>query len=100
MAWFTDTSSAPNVPIGATNFRSKVFLEITDTSGATAFRSYTGILRTTVRELRGLDYSTATTSAAYWDTQPNTSAIVTRASEGGDYTLTITTDARSLSEDT
>lgn len=97
---FTDTASAPVVYMGATNFQSRTFLQITDTDGRTRFEVCRFKLQTTVREIRGLDWDTATTSAAYWSGQANTSAVVSRATDAGHYTVTVTVESRSLTPDT
>ena len=92
MPGFTDTATAPTVFLGASNIQDRVFLSV-DTSG---FTSYPGTIATQIYEIVGLRDTTAIASAAYWSAQANTSAIVTRTSNAGLYSVIRTTQTRIL----
>ena len=96
MAWLSDTSAATVVYMGASNFRNVGFIGTTAGAISTWIEQYSDV----VREIRGLTYAAATTSAAAWSGDTGTSASVVRASEGGNYTVVVAVTTQSVGIDT
>ena len=97
MPWFTDTASAPVVYTGSTDFTNRWAWS---GGGDTALVVQRESVTTTTREIRGLTWAAALASASAWADCDNTSAIVTRASDGGNYTVIVTTETRVITPET